>query len=51
MLYINYFYIYFAATPGTRESIATYVVTRSASRCVNQGVYNSEMVIIWYQVN
>jgi hypothetical protein len=45
------FSIYFAATPRTRESVATGVVTRSASRCVNEGIYNSEIVIIWYHVN
>jgi hypothetical protein len=51
ILHINYFCIYFVATPRTHESIATSVVTRSTQRCVNQGMYNSEMVIVWYEVN
>jgi hypothetical protein len=48
---LNIFSIYFVATPRARESVATGVVTRSASRCVNEGMYNYEMVIVWYQVN
>jgi hypothetical protein len=51
ILNINEFYIYFAATPRTQQSVAACMVTCTTSRCVNQGMYNSEMVIILYQVN